>query len=99
MIKEFADNRETSAVLIGLGRLPARCELQVGSTDHPPPCPKCGNGRYNTVTCRDGVDPPSGRLGAAELAPHEAPPDTSNLLLPAPMAGFLTFTQPRSPGR
>jgi predicted nucleic acid-binding Zn-ribbon protein len=33
-------------------------ELQVGATDHLPPCAKCGNGEYETVTGGDSVDDP-----------------------------------------
>jgi Zn finger protein HypA/HybF involved in hydrogenase expression len=33
-------------------------ELQVGSTDHLPPCAKCGNGEYETGTGGDSVHDP-----------------------------------------
>jgi predicted nucleic acid-binding Zn-ribbon protein len=33
-------------------------ELQVGSTDHLPPCAECGNGEYETVTGGDSVHDP-----------------------------------------
>src|SRR3954463_7853994 len=40
-------------------------EMDVGSTKHLPPCPKCGNGQWNTVTGGDAADDPS---------PHRCPP-------------------------
>jgi Zn finger protein HypA/HybF involved in hydrogenase expression len=33
-------------------------EIQVGSTRHLPPCPKCGNGSYETVTGGDSIQDP-----------------------------------------
>jgi predicted nucleic acid-binding Zn-ribbon protein len=33
-------------------------DLQVGPTDHLPPCAKCGNGEYETVTGGDSVHDP-----------------------------------------
>jgi predicted nucleic acid-binding Zn-ribbon protein len=33
-------------------------ELDVGSTQHLPPCPSCGSGHYTTVTGGDSVDDP-----------------------------------------
>jgi hypothetical protein len=33
-------------------------ELQVGSTQHLPPCPSCGNGHYGTQTGGDSVADP-----------------------------------------
>lgn len=33
-------------------------EEQVQSTKHLPPCPSCGNGRYDTVTGGDSVNDP-----------------------------------------
>jgi hypothetical protein len=33
-------------------------ELDVGSNRHLPPCPKCQNGSYETVSERDSVDDP-----------------------------------------
>jgi len=33
-------------------------ELQVGSTEHLPPCPECSNGKWNTVTGGDAADDP-----------------------------------------
>ena len=33
-------------------------EVQVESTGHLPPCPKCGNGQYETVTGGDSVNDP-----------------------------------------
>ena len=33
-------------------------ELQVGSTQHLPPCPSCGNGAYSTVAGGDAVADP-----------------------------------------
>jgi predicted nucleic acid-binding Zn-ribbon protein len=35
-------------------------ELGVQSTSHLPPCPECGNGRYDTVSGGDSVDDPQG---------------------------------------
>jgi predicted nucleic acid-binding Zn-ribbon protein len=32
--------------------------LQVGSSPHLPPCPKCGNGSYDTVTGGDSANDP-----------------------------------------
>ena len=32
--------------------------IDVGSTKHLPPCPKCGNGQWNTVTGGDAADDP-----------------------------------------
>jgi hypothetical protein len=33
-------------------------ELQVGSTEHLPPCPECSNGEYATVSGGDSRDDP-----------------------------------------
>jgi predicted RNA-binding Zn-ribbon protein involved in translation (DUF1610 family) len=33
-------------------------DLDVGSTKHLPPCPKCGNGMYNTRSGGDSVSDP-----------------------------------------
>jgi predicted nucleic acid-binding Zn-ribbon protein len=33
-------------------------EIAVGSTQHVPPCPKCGNGSYKTVTGGDSIHDP-----------------------------------------
>lgn len=33
-------------------------ELQVGSTQHIPPCPSCGNGKWTTLTGGDSVKDP-----------------------------------------
>jgi Zn finger protein HypA/HybF involved in hydrogenase expression len=33
-------------------------EIQVGSTRHLPPCPKCSNGAYETVTGGDSIHDP-----------------------------------------
>jgi predicted nucleic acid-binding Zn-ribbon protein len=33
-------------------------ELEVGSTQHLPPCPSCGNSQYKTVSGGDSVDDP-----------------------------------------
>jgi hypothetical protein len=33
-------------------------ELQVGSTKHLPPCPRCSNGSYDTVTGGDAAANP-----------------------------------------
>lgn len=33
-------------------------EIDVGSTTHLPPCPKCGNGQYTTVAGGDSQDDP-----------------------------------------
>jgi predicted nucleic acid-binding Zn-ribbon protein len=33
-------------------------ELGVQSTKHLPPCPKCGNGSFDTLTGGDSVDDP-----------------------------------------
>jgi predicted nucleic acid-binding Zn-ribbon protein len=33
-------------------------QLDVQSTQHLPPCPSCGNGRYHTVSGGDSVDDP-----------------------------------------
>jgi predicted nucleic acid-binding Zn-ribbon protein len=33
-------------------------ELGVSSTEHLPPCPKCGNGNWNTVTGGDAAEDP-----------------------------------------
>ena len=33
-------------------------ELQVGSTQHLPPCPSCANGEYETVTGGDSAQDP-----------------------------------------
>jgi hypothetical protein len=33
-------------------------QLEVGSTQHLPPCPSCGNGQYETVSGGDSVDDP-----------------------------------------
>jgi predicted RNA-binding Zn-ribbon protein involved in translation (DUF1610 family) len=32
--------------------------IDVGSTKHLPPCPKCGNGMWNTVTGGDAAGDP-----------------------------------------
>jgi Zn finger protein HypA/HybF involved in hydrogenase expression len=32
--------------------------IDVGSTTHLPPCPSCGNGRWETITGGDSVDDP-----------------------------------------
>ena len=42
-------------------------ELQVGSTEHLPPCPSCGNGQWNAITGGDSArDPrPQARSGKA----------------------------------
>ena len=32
--------------------------LDVGSTKHLPPCPQCGNGKWNTVTGGDSASDP-----------------------------------------
>lgn len=32
--------------------------IDVSSTKHLPPCPNCGNGRYETVTGGDSTDDP-----------------------------------------
>jgi predicted nucleic acid-binding Zn-ribbon protein len=33
-------------------------ELQVGSIEHLPPCPSCGNGEYATASGGDAADDP-----------------------------------------
>jgi predicted RNA-binding Zn-ribbon protein involved in translation (DUF1610 family) len=33
-------------------------QLDVGSTDHLPPCPSCGNGEWRTATGGDSVNDP-----------------------------------------
>jgi predicted nucleic acid-binding Zn-ribbon protein len=33
-------------------------ELQVGSVEHLPPCPSCGNGEYSTASGGDAADDP-----------------------------------------
>ena len=33
-------------------------ELQVGSTQHIPPCPSCGNGKWSTLTGGDSAKDP-----------------------------------------
>jgi predicted RNA-binding Zn-ribbon protein involved in translation (DUF1610 family) len=33
-------------------------ELQVGSTQHLPPCPSCGNGEYDTRSGGDSANDP-----------------------------------------
>jgi Zn finger protein HypA/HybF involved in hydrogenase expression len=33
-------------------------ELQVGSTEHLPPCPECANGEYQTVSGGDSAQDP-----------------------------------------
>jgi predicted nucleic acid-binding Zn-ribbon protein len=33
-------------------------ELQVGSTEHLPPCPECANGEYATVSGGDSAQDP-----------------------------------------
>jgi predicted RNA-binding Zn-ribbon protein involved in translation (DUF1610 family) len=33
-------------------------ELQVGSTEHLPPCPSCGNGQWNAITGGDSARDP-----------------------------------------
>jgi predicted nucleic acid-binding Zn-ribbon protein len=33
-------------------------QIDVGSTKHLPPCPSCGNGKWQTVTGGDAVDDP-----------------------------------------
>ena len=33
-------------------------ELEVGSTEHLPPCPSCGNGEYETISGGDSRNDP-----------------------------------------
>ncbi|MGI8505220.1 MAG: hypothetical protein ACR2MK_00170 [Solirubrobacteraceae bacterium] len=33
-------------------------ELEVGSTQHLPPCPECSNGKWNTVSGGDSAEDP-----------------------------------------
>jgi predicted RNA-binding Zn-ribbon protein involved in translation (DUF1610 family) len=35
-----------------------RYELEVGSTDHLPPCPNCGNGEWETRSGGDSTEDP-----------------------------------------
>ena len=48
-------------------------ELSVQSTQHLPPCPKCGNGSYNTVSGGDSANDPYPDRSAT---PTEQPTNT-----------------------
>jgi len=69
------------------------CGDDVGSTTHLPPCPKCGNGQWETVTGGDSVnDPyPDGRAnkqGGQPVPPLPRRDRRGNRLTPTRGHGF-----------